>query len=177
MRPFSSQKAVLDALSLGLTALAVFTVLYFFVVRSFWIPSPSMVPTIMPGDRVFADMLSYRFRRPRRGEVVVVKVPPSAAAEGDIFIKRIVAVGGQEVQVTDGKLYVDGKPPSEPYVADIDPRQQFPLARVPEGTVFVMGDNRPNSKDSTFFGPISDDHVLGRGVFTYWPPGRVGILR
>lgn len=177
MRPFGSQKAVLDALSLGLTALAIFTVLYFFVVRSFWIPSPSMVPTIMPGDRVFADMLSYRFRLPRRGEVVVVKVPPAAAAEGNIFIKRIVALAGQEVQVVNGKLYVDGKLASEPYVVNVDSNQQFPLVTVPKSTVFVMGDNRPNSKDSTFFGPISEDHVLARGVFTYWPPGRVGVLR
>lgn len=177
MRSFSSHKVLLDALSLGLTALAVFTVLYFFVVRSFWIPSPSMVPTIMPGDRVFADMLTFRFRHPRRGEVVVVKVPPQVVAESDIFIKRIVAVAGQEVQVVNGNLYVDGKAAFEPYVANVEPRQQFPLVRVPEGTVFVMGDNRPNSKDSTFFGSIRYDHVLGRAVFTYWPPGRVGLLR
>lgn len=136
-----------------------------------------MVPTIMPGDRVFADMLSFRFRPPRRGEVVVVKVPPQVVAESDIFIKRVVAVAGQEVQVVNGKLYVDGTEAIERYVANRDPRQQFPLVRVPESTVFVMGDNRPNSKDSTFFGPIRHDHVLGRAVFTYWPPGRIGPLR
>src|SRR5919202_6949041 len=120
-----------------------------FVVEAFYIPSESMVPTLEIGDRVFVNKFVYRFSEPRRGDIVVFK---SIEGENDDLIKRIVGVPGDEVELRNGLLFVNGERYRERYVNKEFPDDSFfgPIT-VPEGKVFVMGDNRANSRDSRYF--------------------------
>jgi signal peptidase I len=144
-----------------------------FVVKSFWIPSESMVPTLEVGDRLFVNRFVYRFTEPARGDIIVFDSPESE----DELIKRVVAVPGDRVRVANGVLKLNGEFQEEPYV-----RPQFPdgsvygPTKVPEGEVFVMGDNRGNSRDSRFIGTIPIESIQGEAFFRFWPPSRIGIL-
>jgi signal peptidase I len=128
-----------------------------FVAEVFVISSASMYPTLLPGDRVLAAKFAYRLADPGRGDVVVFE-----NGEG-MYIKRVVGVAGDVVEVRDGVLFVDGEPREEPYVdyASID-GSFFGPETVPEDHVFVMGDNRSNSRDSRSFGPVPEEDLLGR---------------
>lgn len=149
-----------------------------FVVQPFVIPTGSMIPTIEEGDRVIAEKITYRFfGEPQAGDVVVFDDP---TGQNPQLIKRVIAVGGQTIDLRDGLVYVDGEPLTEPYVhgqpTDIGSGAVSFPAEIPEDTVFVMGDNRPNSGDSRFFGPQPIENVHGRAVWTYWPLNRFGPL-
>lgn len=144
-----------------------------FVVKPFYIPSESMEPTLVEGDRVLVNRFVYRFSEPKRGDVVVFH-PPIAPDED--YIKRVVAVGGDSVEVKEGKLFVNGVPQVEPYLNEQEIQGVFPLETVPEGYIFAMGDNRNRSGDSRVFGPVSLDAILGEGFLIYWPPGKIGGL-
>lgn len=146
-----------------------------FVVQPFVIPTGSMEPTIMIGDRVLAEKLTYRFSTPKVGDIVVFEDPAGVYPQ---LIKRVVAVGGQTIDFRDGKVYIDGKPLSEPYVdstrteiSDLD----LPIV-VPEGHVWLMGDNRPYSQDSRVFGPQPASLIKGRAFAIYWPINHIGGL-
>jgi signal peptidase I len=144
-----------------------------FVVKPFYIPSESMEPTLVKGDRVLVNRFEYRFTDPKPGDVVVFH-PPIAPDED--YIKRVVAVGGDTVEVKDSTLYVNGVAQEEPYLKEQSIRGIFPEETVPEGYVFVMGDNRNRSGDSRVFGPVKLDSILGGGFLVYWPPGKIGTL-
>lgn len=150
------------------------------VVRAFRIPSESMTPTLWPGDRFFVD----RTRRGRTavGDIVVYRYPPDPARA---FVHRCVATGGQVVEVRDKRLFVDGRAVDEPYVDHVDssvlpaaagPRDQMAPFTVPLGSVFVLGDNRDNSLDSRFWGPVELRALLGRAYKVYWPLEHAGPL-
>jgi signal peptidase I len=161
-----------------------------FVLQTFWIPSPSMSPTLVENDRVLVNKLSYRMHDINRGDVIVFERPPNEPADDRIkdLIKRVVALPGERVSVIDGVVQIDGRILEEPYlqgvetvigdcpttnVAGIDTAEGF---LVPEGTVLVMGDNRINSRDGRCFGPIDEDLVVGRAFFIMWPPSHAGGL-
>jgi signal peptidase I len=144
-----------------------------FIVKPFYIPSESMEPTLVEGDRVLVNRFIYRFTDPDRGDVVVFHPPTSP---GEDFIKRVVAVSGDTVEVKDGKLYVNGEPQEEPYLAESFIQGAFPEETVPDGYVFAMGDNRNRSGDSRVFGPVSLDAILGEGFLIYWPLSKIGGL-
>lgn len=147
-----------------------------FLVQPFVIPTGSMIPTIEIGDRVLADKLSYRLNEgPIEGQVVVFDDPTGQHPQ---LIKRVIATAGQEVDVRDGAVFVDGERLDEPYTHGkrTDPGSvPFPIT-VPDGQVWLMGDNRPNSGDSRFFGPRPVSTVRGRAFWTYWPPSHFGPL-
>lgn len=148
-----------------------------FLVQPFVIPTGSMEPTIAVGNRVLAEKISYRFfRQPAYGDVVVFDDPGGQHPQ---LIKRVIATGGQTVDVKDGSVWVDGKRLVEPYIHG-KPNQlgtiRLPL-QIPEGYVWLMGDNRTNSGDSRFFGPVPLSKVKGHAVWTYWPPSEFGSLR
>lgn len=147
-----------------------------FLVQPFVIPSGSMIPTIEIGDRVLAEKLTYRFSHPpERGDIVVFDDPDPTKPQ---LIKRVIAVEGQTVDVHDDGVYVDGKRLDEPYTygkPSIPGTVALPVT-VPDGELWLMGDNRTNSGDSRFFGTRPVDSVRGRAVWTYWPPGRFGDL-
>jgi signal peptidase I len=149
-----------------------------FVVEAFYIPSGSMIPTLEVGDRVLVNKFIYRFEEPERGDVVVFEsVEPNEDGSRDDLIKRVVAVGGDEVAVRDGTLFINGEPQDEPYVNGEFPDASFfgPTV-IPEGHVFAMGDNRSNSRDSRFFGPVPVENIEGEAFVVFWPLSRIGLL-
>ena len=170
-----------------------------FIVEAFWIPSASMVPTLKYGDRVLVNKFIYRFTEPERGDVVVFKsveggrLPPEENPIERIIdffrndgpdrpprqdlIKRVVGVPGDKISVRGGRLLVNGEPQREPYVNKKSPDTSFyALTTVPEGHVFVMGDNRANSQDSRIFGPVPEENIEGEAFLRFWPPARIGGL-
>jgi signal peptidase I len=166
-------------------ALALALLAKFFLVQVFWIPSGSMEHTLDIGDRVIVNKLSYKLHDINRGDIVVFERPEDQNEEIKDLIKRVVALPGEEVAFDGGHVYINGELLNEPYLADgvqstghtygnaCTPEQP---CKVPEGDIWVMGDNRSNSKDSTYFGPIDEDDVVGRAFFRIWPLDRFGFL-
>ncbi|HXF36167.1 MAG TPA: signal peptidase I [Actinomycetota bacterium] len=168
-----------------------------FLVQAFYIPSASMEPTLMPGDRVLVNKVPYYLHDPVRGDVIVFRIPDeerpdrglverlvhwltdglglTRPAEED-FVKRVIGLPGDVVQARRGRVYVNGRPLEEPYLTG--PTRRFDRTRVPAGMLFVLGDNRGSSNDSRFglgFIPIRD--VIGRAFVVIWPPSRAGLIR
>src|SRR5918912_698970 len=146
-----------------------------FVLEAFYMPSKSMVPTLEVGDRVFVNKFIYSFHEPNRGDIVVFKsVEGSTEGGQEDLIKRIVGLPGDEISVQDGVLFVNGERQEEPYV---NPRlpdtSSFAPMTVPKGEVFLMGDNRADSRDSRFFGPVPFENIEGKAVIIFWPPGHI----
>lgn len=143
-----------------------------FVAEPVRVPSSSMRPTLLPGDQVLVDKVTYRLREPRRGELVVFHPP---VGDG-LALKRVVALPGDRVGLRDGVLFVSGRPVREGYVdyGSVDGTFFGPVT-VPAGHVFVMGDQRANSEDSRAYGAVPEDDVVGRAVLVLWPPGRAGV--
>ncbi len=152
-----------------------------YVIEPFEVPSASMESTIMTGDMVFAEKVSYHFSSPQAGDIVVFADPQIPSR---VLIKRVIATEGQTVNLVDGVVYVDGVAQSEPYVVgDSYPLEttagnvslSYPYT-VPSGHVWVMGDNRENSADSRYFGSIDVSTVFGKAVVVYWPINHIGTL-
>ncbi|MDI6892428.1 MAG: signal peptidase I [Actinomycetota bacterium] len=144
-----------------------------FIVQMFWIPSPSMEPTLYTGDRIFVNKFIYRFQDPRPGDTVVFISPFDSSKD---FIKRVIATKGETIEIKSGRVFIDGKELIEPYVKQGDLSNYGPV-KVPSDHVFLMGDNRPNSYDSRFFGPLPRKSVIGKAFMIYWPPNRIELLR
>lgn len=170
-----------------------------FLLQAFYIPSASMEPTLRAGDRVLVEKLSYRFGNPEQGDVVVfekdVGIPPPEDGSfveeiGDgirslfgfptegtqDFIKRVMAVSGDTIEGRDGVIYVNGQAVDEPYLPEGTGTADFPPYTVPQGELFVMGDNRGNSDDSRGFGGIPESDVVGRAFVLIWPPADMSDL-
>lgn len=158
--------------------------LRFTIVEPRFIPSLSMYPTFEVGDQLAVEKVTKRIKPFYRNEVVVFN-PPRAFQEimeqqygnptrgKEALIKRIVAVEGDKVEVKKGKLFVNGQQQEEPYVAE-DAEYQFGPVTVPPGNVLVLGDNRNHSLDGHIWGFLPEKNVIGRAVFVYWPPWRIG---
>lgn len=181
--PSNLRSTVVEFLDSAIVALAlVFLIIKPFIVQAFWIPSDSMLPTLHRNDRILVNKFIYRFREPRRGDVIVFRAPEAAlraSFDGDHgekdFIKRVIGLPGDEIKIRDRTVYVNGEELIEPYISD-EPPYDFPRGRgtykVPKDSLFVMGDNRPNSNDSHIWGPLPRDEVLGKAFVIFWPPGR-----
>ena len=179
-QPHSLLRVVLEWLAVLAGGIVIAVVVEAFLVQAFWIPSPSMVPTLEVGDRVLVNKLAYKAHDVHRGDVVVFERPPQAANGGEDqikdLIKRVVAIGGDSVEARDGRLYVNNELIDEPYLPDGTQTEDLPYTVIPEGTVFVMGDNRGDSQDSRFFGPIAEDTIVGRAFVKVLPFTDVGWL-
>ena len=163
---------------LWLTILVAFALVFGFVrpfvLEAFRIPSESMVPTLEVGDRVFVNKFIYRFTEPERGDIVVFE---DVEGGEDYLIKRVVAVAGDRVRVSNGRLKVDGEIQEETYIKPQVPDGSiYGPEKVPEGYVFVMGDNRGNSADSRVFGLLPIENIEGEAFVRFWPPSRIGLL-
>ena len=143
-----------------------------FFVRLPQVSGLSMEPHIRSGEYVMINTFAYRIGTPRRGDIVAFRHEGDARA---IFIKRVIGVPGDRVTVDRGQVYVDGRKLAEPYVVHGDDRS-FAEITVPGRCVYVLGDNRAESEDSRFFGPVSDDLLIGRAVAGLWPPRMLGGL-
>jgi signal peptidase I len=185
--------AVALGLALGIQA---------FLVKPYRIPSESMVPTLAVGQRVLVNRLGHRFGDPDIGDIVVFHPPtgsqtdtcgdrgrdPRAACdrptpgEADVnFIKRVVAGPGDRIRIVQGHVIRNGKPERDPYVVNgcttTEPGCNLPVEiTIPAGHWFMMGDNRGDSDDSRFWGPVADKSIIGGAFATYWPPNRLGLF-
>ncbi|MGB7444329.1 MAG: signal peptidase I [Coleofasciculaceae cyanobacterium] len=160
-------------------ALALALLIRTFVAEPRYIPSNSMLPTLEVGDRLVVEKISYHFRPPTNGEIIVFNPPPQLQIQGydpdQAFIKRVVATPGQTVQVQNGQVYVDNQPLLENYIAEA-PEYQLKPVQVPKNQLFVMGDNRNNSNDSHVWGFLPQENIIGHAFFRFWPFGRIGSI-
>lgn len=168
---------VAEALLVVVLGFALALLMRVFVVESYVIPSGSMLQTLQVGDRLMGEKITYLTRDPRPGEIVTfLRVADDGTQE--TLIKRVIATEGQTVDLRGGRVYVDGEALDEPYTSG-EPTYSlsqtpgsagisYPYV-VPEGCIFVMGDNRTNSSDSRFFGAVSVDSVTSHAWFIYWP--------
>lgn len=147
----------------------------FFLFEPFVIPSASMEPTLIPGDRVMVNKLVYRLGTPKTGDIVVFRYPLDPRT---IYIKRLVAVGGQTVEWKKGQLFINGKKVREDYLPH-NPGEgpDFGPVTVPPGTYFMMGDNRSNSQDSRVWGAVPRQNIVGKAQILFWPPQRMRVVR
>jgi signal peptidase I len=157
-----------------------------FLLQAFYIPSKSMVPTLNVGDRVLVNKLSYKVHDVNRGDIVVFERPDAETATDDIedLIKRVIGLPGDKIVIKGGSIFINDQLLQEPYLpagTQTGPGPTYPCTeaspcRVPEGDVFVMGDNRSDSRDSRWFGPIDEDKIVGRAFFRVWPLNQIGFL-
>lgn len=143
-----------------------------FLIETYLVYGPSMEKSLFEGERLLVNKLVYRFRDPIPGEIVVFREPGNDARN---LVKRVVAVAGQTLEVRSGDLFVDGQMIQENYVA-YPSNDTLPTHHIPDDTVFVMGDNRPNSLDSRYFGPVPSANIRGRAFIIFWPPVRFSFV-
>jgi len=147
------------------------------VAAPFHIPTESMVPTLKVKDRLLVNKLAYDLNDPQRGDIALFE---NQQGGKNPLIKRVVGLPGETLELREGKVYVDGDHLEEPYIKRDPCRPGYPKTcafgpvTVPRNHYFMMGDNRTNSLDSRFFGPVPYDDVIGEALVRFWPPGRVG---
>ncbi len=124
-----------------------------------------MNPLLIDGDRLFVNKFVYHFKKIRRGDIIVFQSPINPKYD---FIKRVIGLPGEKIQIIDGYVYINGKKLNEPYVKYRDHFFMAPF-NIPTGEFFVMGDNRPNSLDSRYWGTVKRDKVIGKAFFCFWP--------
>lgn len=159
-----------------LLALILALVIRAYVVEARVIPSGSMLPTIEEGDRVLVNKIVYHMRQPDRGEIIVFEAPITMLETHDDFIKRVIGVPGDSIEVKNGKVYVNGEALDEDYIAE-RPNYVYGPVKVPEDALFVMGDNRNSSYDSHMWDSwLRLDKVKGEAFVRYWPLDRLGKI-
>ena len=178
----SPARSLFDVVATVAIAVLAAFLLRTFVIGVYVVPTGSMLDTIQEGDMLVGEKVTLRWDAPSVGDVVTFDSP---LEPGTVLIKRVVACEGQVIDLRDGVLYVDGVAQDEPYTEGKPTESlsslqgsaqiQYPYT-VPDGCVFCMGDNRTNSLDSRYFGPVSVDAVSSKGLFIYWPLTDVGAL-
>jgi len=192
-------KQARELVTIIVVALGLALLIQAFLVKPFRIPSESMIPTLTVGERVLVDRLSLRFSDPHRGDILVFHPPvgaesdtcgvrqaddqacarPTGERSSANFIKRVVGEPGDRLMVRRGRVYINGKPQRESFTRPDGECAKCNLPReitIPSGHFFMMGDNRGQSDDSRYWGPVPKRWVIGYAFFTYWPAGRLGPL-
>ena len=157
-----------------LIAIGLALVIIVFLYQPVKVEGTSMAPLLSDQERIFINKFVYRFEPIQRGDVVVFWYPLDHSKS---FIKRVVGLPGETVEIRQGVLYVNGKSIPEPYVPpQYEDQSDFGPVRVPRDSFFVLGDHRISSNDSRVFGPVSSRYIYGRAVFAYWPVDHFGSL-
>jgi len=153
-------KAVIIAIVLALFFRA-------FVVQAFKIPSESMVGTLLVGDHLLVNKMVYSIFDPQRGDIIVFKYPKDKSRD---FVKRIVGLPREKIEIVNKQIFINGRLLNEPYAVyqNTTNRNGFGPKKVPEGHLFVMGDNRDNSQDSRFWGFLNIDDIIGKAFIVHW---------
>ncbi len=173
----SRKKQGYEWLVLVAASLAVALFVRGFLIQAFYIPSESMVPTLVKNDRVLVNKLSYKLHDVHRGDIVVFTAPPGAAtAQVKDLIKRVVGLPGEKIEGRNGSIFINDKPLDEPYLPPDVRSRDFPPEKVPPDRVWVLGDNRQDSRDSTFFKSIDEHSIVGRAFVKIWPLNDLGLL-
>ena len=156
------------------TAVVMALLIRTFIVELYIVDGPSMRPTLQHEERLVVNKFIYKIRNPERGEVLIFKYPRDPSRD---FIKRVIAIGGDTIEIKEGHVYVNDQMLKEDYILE-KTRTEYPKMTVPEGTIFVMGDNRNNSDDSRFadVGFVPLDLVKGKAVIVFWPLDNIQSL-
>src|SRR5262249_43781673 len=144
--------------------------------QTFYIPSPSMVPTLQEDDRILVNKLSYKLHKVHRGDIVVFTTPPNVDKSYKDLVKRVIGLPGETVQGKDNKIWINGQRLAEPYLPASTQTQDFGPEVVPPDSYWVMGDNRTQSVDSRVFKAIKKKTIVGRAFIRIWPLNRIGLL-
>lgn len=204
-KPKTKQESLIELVVIVAVAVGLALLIQAFIVKPYRIPSPSMEPTLAVGQRVLVNRIGQNFSEPHVGQIVVFK-PPVGAESGSCgvsprplqqpcpqatrtkskenFIKRIVAGPGDTISVRFGRVILNGKLQQEDFIRPADSCQHGAFdpcnlpkeLRIPKGHYFMMGDNRGNSDDGRFWGPVPKGWIIGNAFATYWPPKRIGIF-
>ena len=145
-----------------------------FIVELYIVDGPSMRPTLQHEERLVVSKFIYKLRDPEKGEILIFRYPRDPSRD---FIKRVIAVGGDTIEIKEGRVYVNDQMLKEDYILE-KTRTEYPKVTVPEGTVFVMGDNRNNSDDSRFadVGFVPLDMIKGKAMLVFWPLDNIKTL-
>lgn len=156
------------------SAVVIAAFIMIFIARAYTVNGDSMLPTLHHGERLLVDKISYRFVEPARGEIIVFKNPSNTSEQ---FVKRIIGIPGDKVAIIQGVVYVNDQPIEEDYTL-APARIGFAPQIVPEGTYFVLGDNRNNSEDSRFgrVGFLPRELIIGRAIWRYWPLNQINLV-
>lgn len=169
-KPAQSRQALIDIVETLLISVILFLGINAVSAR-IRVDSFSMEPALYRGNFVIVNKLAYNFGPLSRGDIIVFRYPPNPSEQ---YIKRIIGLPGDQVQITDGKVYINGVLLEEPYIGVATTRGGDWL--VPEDSLFVMGDNRNNSSDSRVWGMVPMGNIIGRATIIYWPPEKWGVL-
>jgi signal peptidase I len=189
-RSRSGRRLVVEYALTAVVAIVVAFVVQAYIVKPYRVPTPSMATTIQPGDRVLIDRLLYDSRDVERGDIVVFEGP--AAVGNQVLLKRVVGLPGDMLELTDGVLYVNGAPAdsggvgpdgelpeTRPAYGQLEEHPEWSLAlpyTVPDDHYYLMGDNRSDSFDSRFWGPVPRSSIIGRAFAVYWPLREIRTL-
>jgi signal peptidase I len=205
-RPADTRKRnpIVEIVTIVVAALVIAFVVQLVLVKTYRIPSGSMEPTLDIGQRVIVNRIGMRFGNPSLGDIVVFHPPKGADQQAPVcgvpteglgssracstptpqrsdqtFIKRVVGIGGDQIQIRDGHVIRNGRRESDGYVNQCGSGQGCTFQgtiTVPDGSYFLMGDNRGESDDSRFWGPVPKKWIIGTAMATYWPPKRIGFF-
>ena len=185
-----SARWIVELVGVVVVAILVAVLLRTFVVATYSIPSGSMEPTLQIGDRILVDKLSYHLHGVDRGNIVVFSTPPTENCAGppvSDLVKRVIGLPGETISLADGNVYINGHLLPEPFLPPNLRDDTYPgpstapyalhhAFRIPAGEVYVMGDNRPESCDSRYWGPIRESTIVGKVDMRIWPLSRIGFF-
>jgi signal peptidase I len=191
-QPGIRMRQLVEWIAVIVGALLVALLIKTFLIQPFYIPSGSMSPTLNKDDRILVNKLSYDLHDVNRGDIVVFETPQNFPdPEIDNLVKRVIALEGETIDFSDGRVVIDDRFLEEPYIGDGLPStwtsglppgcisetaDTSEGCTIPDGHVFVMGDNRTGSDDARVFGPIPEDLIVGRAFLRVWPVGEIGFL-
>ena len=178
--PSQQKSALQENVESILWAVAIAVVIRTFLIAPFKIPSGSMRPTLMEGDRILVTKILYRVRSPQRGDIVVFRSPENPKRP---FIKRLIGLGGDHIEIRDGRIILNGQLTTLPVISQNyyynqgAYGQEKQVIDVPPNSYFVLGDNSASSQDSRFWGFVPKRFMIGKALYIFWPPWRMRQLK